>query len=284
MTNDLRDETQLAIKSDCVLQCEVNNQCYIWPNACCLVEIKYLCPEIKDLVDQYNDDDGKIMKIPKTKTGQQVRTNLVKRCGDSNHGNRLITNGGQMMEWQEFLLLRNLAFICCLFCCQILPPGVYFIFRMLATMALASCFILLDAQTIQMCTSENGIGKKERLKLLYLTAQAVISIHSAGNIIQREETIKEESLKDQFLVEEKRGHTGSYGKQILYKTLAQVATNTVFVTRKNTKYRTLLVSFKNNESFIQAVISPSVGAVMDYITEMQGQVITITITIIPPII
>ena len=33
-------------------------------------------------------------------------------------------------------------------------PGVYFIFRMLATMALASCFILLDAQTIQMCTSE----------------------------------------------------------------------------------------------------------------------------------
>merc|ERR1719167_113503 len=94
----------------------------------------------------------------------EVRTNLVKRCGDSNHGNRLITN------------------------------GVYFIFRMLATMALASCFILLDAQTIQMCT-----------------------------------------------IEEKRGHTGSYGKQILYKTLAQ------------------------------AVISPSVGAVMDYITEMQGQ-------------
>jgi len=115
VTNDLRDETQLAIKSDCELHCE-------------------------------------------------VRTNLVKRCGDSNHGNRLITN------------------------------GVYFIFRMLATMALASCFILLDAQTIQMCT-----------------------------------------------IEEKRGHTGSYGKQILYKTLAQ------------------------------AVISPSVGAVMDYITEMQGQ-------------
>ena len=194
-----------------------------------------------------------------------------------------------MMEWQEFLTLRDtwILFVVA-YCCQILPPGVYFIFRMLATMALASCFILLDAQTIQMCTSENGIGKKERLKLLYLTAQAVISIHSAGNIIQREETIKEEILKDQFLVEEKRGHTGSYGKQILYKTLAQVATNTVFVTRKNTKYRTLLVPFKNttvyNESFIQAVISPSVGAVMDYITEMQGQVITITITIIPPLI
>lgn len=94
----------------------------------------------------------------------EVRTNLVKRCGDSNHGNRLITN------------------------------GVYFIFRMLATMALASCFILLDAQTIQMCT-----------------------------------------------LEEKRGHTGSYGRQILYKTLAQ------------------------------AVISPCVGILMDYITVHEGQ-------------
>jgi len=94
----------------------------------------------------------------------EVRTNLVERCGDSNHGNRLITN------------------------------GVYFIFRMLATMALASCFILLDAQTIQMCT-----------------------------------------------LEEKRGHTGSYGRQILYKTLAQ------------------------------AVISPTVGAIMDYISENRGQ-------------
>ena len=42
-------------------------------------------------------------------------------------------------------------------------------------MALASCFILLDAQTIQMCN-----------------------------------------------VEEKRGKKGAYGRQILYKTLAQV--------------------------------------------------------------
>ena len=46
---------------------------------------------------------------------------------------------------------------------------------MMATMALASCFILLDAQTIQMCN-----------------------------------------------VEEKRGKKGAYGRQILYKTLAQV--------------------------------------------------------------
>ena len=75
----------------------------------------------------------------------EVKTNLVKKCGDSNSGNRLITN------------------------------GVYFIFRMMATMALASCFILLDAQTIQMCN-----------------------------------------------VEEKRGKKGAYGRQILYKTLAQV--------------------------------------------------------------
>ena len=101
-----------------------------------------------------------------------------------------------------------------------------------------------------------------------------ISQHKLSySFIQREETIKEESLKDQFLVEEKRGHTGSYGKQILYKTLAQVSINTVFVTRKNTKYCGLQKHC--NESFIQAVISPSVGAVMDYITEMQGQVITI---------
>jgi len=94
----------------------------------------------------------------------EVRTNLVERCGDSNSGNRLITN------------------------------GVYFIFRMMATMSLASCFILLDAQTIQMCA-----------------------------------------------VEEKHGKVGAYGRQILYKTLAQ------------------------------AIISPLVGALMDYITAQQGQ-------------
>jgi len=93
-----------------------------------------------------------------------VRTNLIERCGDTNSGNRLITN------------------------------GIYFIFRMLATMALASCFILLDAQTIQMCA-----------------------------------------------VEERHGNVGAYGRQILYKTLAQ------------------------------AVISPAVGALMDYITGVQGQ-------------
>ena len=115
ITNELKDEQILGLRSDCSLACE-------------------------------------------------VKTNLVEKCGDSNSGNRLITN------------------------------GVYFIFRMMATMALASCFILLDAQTIQMCA-----------------------------------------------VEEKHGKKGAYGRQILYKTLAQ------------------------------AVISPTVGALMDYITAQQGQ-------------
>jgi len=93
----------------------------------------------------------------------EVRTNLVKECGATDKGNRLITN------------------------------GVYFIFRMLATMALASCFILLDAQTIRMCE-----------------------------------------------LEEMHGAKGAYGRQILYKTLAQ------------------------------AVISPTVGALMDYISALEG--------------
>ena len=65
---------------------------------------------------------------------------------------------------------------------------------MMATMCLASCFILLDAQTIQMCS-----------------------------------------------VEEKHGKVGPYGRQILYKTLAQ------------------------------AGISPLVGLMMDYITAHQGR-------------
>lgn len=112
-----------------------------------------------------NIEDETILGIkPECNLVCTVRTNLIQRCGDTNSGNRLITN------------------------------GIYFIFRMMATMALASCFILLDAQTIQMCA-----------------------------------------------VEERHGHTGAYGRQILYKTLAQ------------------------------AVISPAVGALMDYITEAQGQ-------------
>ena len=79
---------------------------------------------------------------------------------------------------------------------------------MLATMALASCFILLDAQTIQMCTSKFF----SLLNFSFLDAQTKL--------------MKMESESDTknvfFKVEEKRGHTGSYGKQILYKTLAQV--------------------------------------------------------------
>jgi len=71
--------------------------------------------------------------------------------------------------------------------------SVYFVLRMLATMALACVFIMLDAQTIQMCKIEEELGNK-----------------------------------------------GAYGRQILYKTLAQ------------------------------AIISPLVGILMDKITEMTG--------------
>ena len=53
--------------------------------------------------------------------------------------------------------------------------SVYFVLRSLATMALACVFIMLDAQTIQMCSHEAA-----------------------------------------------QGRTGSYGRQIVYKTLAQV--------------------------------------------------------------
>lgn len=102
--------------------------------------------------------------LPNCSAYCKVRTNLIRACGEEDHGNRLITN------------------------------AIYFIFRMLATMSLASCFILLDAQTIQMCT-----------------------------------------------VEEKQGNRGSYGRQIMYKTLAQ------------------------------AIISPTVGLLMDYISETHGK-------------
>ena len=70
----------------------------------------------------------------------------------------------------------------------------YFILRALAYMALACSFIILDAQTIQMCK-----------------------------------------------MEEEAGNSGSYGRQILYKTLAQ------------------------------AIISPLVGVLMDQITLLTGQ-------------
>ena len=71
---------------------------------------------------------------------------------------------------------------------------IYFLLRSLATMALACSYIILDAQTIQMCK-----------------------------------------------MEEEAGHSGSYGQQILYKTLAQ------------------------------AIISPLVGVLMDQITFLTGK-------------
>jgi len=90
-------------------------------------------------------------------------TNLISKCGVSDNGNRIMTN------------------------------SIYFIIRMFATMSLASVFIMLDAQTIQMCK-----------------------------------------------MEESNGRNGSYGRQILYKTLAQ------------------------------AIISPLTGLLMDKITYMTG--------------
>merc|ERR1712241_284786 len=130
---------------------------------CGMAEISFFTDSDPCITNELEDEELLGLK-PDCHLTCEVKTNLVEKCGDSNSGNRLITN------------------------------GVYFIFRMMATMALASCFILLDAQTIQMCA-----------------------------------------------VEEKHGKKGAYGRQILYKTLAQ------------------------------AVISPLVGAMMDYITAQQGQ-------------
>ena len=82
MTNDLRDETQLAIKSDCELHCEV------FPSD------KFSNFSFSEAIFKTGDH-----KFVSKSVAQflcvlnKVRTNLVKRCGDSNHGNRLITNG-----------------------------------------------------------------------------------------------------------------------------------------------------------------------------------------------
>ena len=72
---------------------------------------------------------------------------------------------------------------------------IYFILRTIATMALACVFIILDAQTIQMCKMEDAAGNK-----------------------------------------------GSYGRQVVYKTLAT------------------------------AIVSPLVGILMDKITAMTGSI------------
>jgi len=92
-----------------------------------------------------------------------IATKLLHSCGMSDNGNRTLT------------------------------ISTYFILRMLATMCLASVFILLDAQTIQMCK-----------------------------------------------LEEEAGNKGAYGRQIVYKTLAQ------------------------------GLISPLVGLLMDWLTYKTG--------------
>ena len=55
---------------------------------------------------------------------------------------------------------------------------IYFILRTLATICLGSCYILLDAQTIQMCTIEEKKGNKGAYgrQILYnALAQAIVS-------------------------------------------------------------------------------------------------------------
>ena len=56
--------------------------------------------------------------------------------------------------------------------------ALYFVFRALATMCLACCFILIDAQTIQMCKEEEKDGKAGALGRQFVYAaisQAIIS-------------------------------------------------------------------------------------------------------------
>ena len=56
--------------------------------------------------------------------------------------------------------------------------ALYFLFRALATMCLACCFILIDAQTIQMCKEEEKDGKAGALGRQFVYAaisQAIIS-------------------------------------------------------------------------------------------------------------
>jgi MFS family permease len=59
-----------------------------------------------------------------------------------------------------------------------LTLALYFVFRALATMCLACCFILIDAQTIQMCKEEELNGRKGALGKQYVfqaISQAIIS-------------------------------------------------------------------------------------------------------------
>ena len=57
----------------------------------------------------------------------KVRTNLVKRCGDSNHGNRLITNGGKNIkiikniEIKKMVVILYILSIKCWKCYLMLP-------------------------------------------------------------------------------------------------------------------------------------------------------------------
>jgi len=192
---DLPSKVKLSF-SNCALSCENGDNdetydhveeamCQLMKGAQCkanpvrrLVSLKGLLPnitqtgcreaklELLTTMDPCESGDMEFREIqlpPGCKAYCSAVTNMISKCGTTDNGNRILTN------------------------------TLYFIIRTLATMSLASVFIMLDAQTIQMCK-----------------------------------------------IEEANGKSGSYGRQILYKTLAQ------------------------------AIISPLTGLLMDKITYMTG--------------
>ena len=58
---------------------------------------------------------------------------------------------------------------------RILTNSLYFVFRCLATMSLSSVFILMDAQTIEMCSQEEEQGRRAKYgrQVVYKTVAQV---------------------------------------------------------------------------------------------------------------
>ena len=97
------------------------------------------------LFSSYKYDQVRILNLNYICKSQNIS---FSKCGTTDNGNRILTN------------------------------TLYFIIRTLATMSLASVFIMLDAQTIQMCKIEEANGKSGSYgrQILYKTlAQAIIS-------------------------------------------------------------------------------------------------------------
>ena len=116
----------------------------------------------------------------------QVRSNLVKRCGDSNHGNRLITNGGDLyFDKTVFVISQE-----CISYSVCWPPWLWHPASFCSTPRLSRC-VLVREMIIMMIIVMMMLMRK----IMFIPVMTV---------------------------EEKRGNSGSYGRQILYKTLAQV--------------------------------------------------------------